>query len=232
MSKVIAETLNRLLPQAADLTAALSQADVQDLTAAFDRTRLWCRYLVDHYADEDASAVLHALYSSMTEVCILAPLGLYNAAYAALRRILDLAISFSYYVSHPVELHTVVSTGNSWVGRSGALEWHMEFTPNFRAAADALNVMAAWKEEYSKLSLFVHSIPGPSWKSLRDMKPWTFSAAKYNAVVEEAIVVDGLINKLWLAVFTRDMAGMNAADAKKVTANLDKAKLRAAGLEV
>ena len=132
MNTDYAQRLERFLPTQQELKKFASTATTIRILKVFDRMRAWFRLLAVLRGHQETSVLLSAADSKVIEIWILVPLGLLHSSYAALRTIVDICTSYSYYISHPVEWLAVCEGRVGWEGQASSIKWHIQYTPTCR----------------------------------------------------------------------------------------------------
>ena len=127
-----ASRLGRFLPTQADLDEYVLRPPANRLLKSFDRLVIWFHHLHGLRSNDEVSVLLASAHSKVIEIWILTPLGLLHSSYTALRTIVDICTSYTFYRSHPVEWRAVCEGRASWESRGRAIEWHLNYTRSFR----------------------------------------------------------------------------------------------------
>lgn len=165
-----AEELASFLPSHKSLEAFANSEPGQQLIHSFDRSLIWLGLLRRTYGGSSGQVLLDSAHSKIIELWALVPLKLLHSASGALRTLMDLVFSYSFYVSHPKEWNAVCAGQSSWEGRARILEWHIQFTPCFREYNKKFGIQQALDRDYEELSCFIHGIPTQGLPTMQSLK--------------------------------------------------------------
>ncbi len=230
MTTDYADRLQHFLPTPDKLEAFAGRRSTRRLLKAFSRITTWFRLIQDLRGDQQTSVLISAAHSKIIEIWILVPLGLFHSSYSALRTVVDICTSYTFYSSHPVEWLAICEERAGWESRAQIIDWHIRYTPNCRE----LNTVFGWaerlNEDYQALSSYVHGIPLAGLPTLdgivqielseRDVKTFT-------SIIER---IDYDISLFFLGIFHRDLALLSREDIRTITRGIDHRRLAKAGI--
>ncbi|WP_349781143.1 hypothetical protein [Xanthomonas arboricola] len=168
--------------------------------------------------DKDALALpfIQEMQLASHDVARCLALSLYKPAAAAMRSMLECALYYSYFRTHPVELKTLVRNNGYYLAKKEILEFFQTHVDNWSAKQSGIALVSRLERWYSKVSAIVHGqIPG-HWRDVRED-----NSAKHDPeILEEAVVIlcdsSEIIRDLFLCVFLADFWQFVEADAKRI----------------
>ncbi len=230
MSTDYTARLGNFLPTQQELEEFTANSVIAGLLNVFDRMTTWFRLVHDLRSDDETSVLIAAAHSKIIEIWILIPLGLLHSAYTALRAIVDICTSYTFYCSHQIEWLTVCEDRAGWESRANIIEWHMRYTPAFREINRAIGLADALNQDYQRLSSYVHGIPVAGLPTLRGIERTSISDPDLDKFLQTAGKVDYDLNLLFLSVFHQDSASLSSKDFRTITRGIDRKKLTGVGI--
>ncbi len=225
-----ASRVGSFLPTQSDLDDYVLRPPANRLLKAFDRSVTWFRHLHGLYGAEEVSVLLASAHSKVIEIWILMPLGLLHSSYTALRTIVDISTSYTFYRSHPVEWRAVCEGHASWEGRARIIDWHVSYTRSFREVNRLFGLSDALTKDYQKLSSYVHAIPVTGLPTLKGIDRPSVTDKDLNAFGEMAEGVDCNLSLLFLSVMYRDISSLSPEDFRTIMRGISRQKLAEAGI--
>ena len=230
MSSEYASRLSGFLPTQQELETFTEKPQVNGLLNAFGRMTTWFRLLHDIRGQEETIALIAAAHSKVIEIWVLVPLGLLHSSYAALRTVVDICTSYTFYCSHPVEWTAVCEDRASWDSRANMVDWHVHFTPTFREVNRVFSIAESLNRDYQELSGYVHGVPVSGLPTLRGIERTHISDGELGKFTQLAQKTDNDLNLFFLGVFHQDLASLSTADYRVITSGIDRRKLASAGI--
>jgi hypothetical protein len=188
---------------------------VQKVDGACARIAIWAKQLENLDKENAAISFIRALQISAHHAVATTALAIYKAAASSIRGIVENALYYTYFRSHPVELASLVRERDYYVSKSDILSYHKIHTPRFRELQDKLGLITRIEEWYSQISAIVHGqVPG-IWvehTSLADTKPSTETLALVIAKLCEA---EKIVHDLFLITVGREYWDSFSHFAKK-----------------
>lgn len=183
-------------------------------TANF-RLAVWAKQFENIDKDNPALSFIREMQVSGHYVAALTALSLYKAAAASMRTMLETALYYSYFRTHPSELATLARDSNFFVVKADLLEFHKQHTPDFPALQQKLGLVVKLNAWYGFVSSITHGqIPG-EWvehKSLADMK---HNKSALDIVVTTFCEGEELVHRLFLCTVGRVLWDTFSTPAKK-----------------
>ena len=230
MSTDYSTRLSNFLPTQQDLEDFKANSSTSRLLGAFDRLTTWFGLLQVLRSGQEPSALIASAHSKVIEIWILMPLGLLHSSYAALRTVIDICTSYTFYHSHSMEWRAVCEGRATWEGRATIIDWHLAYTPSFREINRSFGLVDTLSRDYQELSSYVHGVPGGGLPTLRAIERTRTRDSDLNAFIGMAEKVDYDLNLLFLSVFHRDIVSLSNPDFRTITREIDRSKLRNAGI--
>ena len=230
MSNDYASRLGGFLPEQQDLETFAANPQVEGLLNAFSRMVTWFRLLHDIRGQDETFALVAAAHSKVIEIWILVPLGLLHSSYTALRTVVDICTSYTFYCSHSVEWTAVCEGRAGWESRANIVDWHVHFTPTCREVNKSFGLGEALNRDYQELSAYVHGIPVSGLPTLRGIQRTPITDQDLEKFTHLAQKTDADLSLLFLSVFHQDLVSLSAADYRVITRGLDRRKLATTGI--
>ena len=230
MSKEYATRIGTFLPTQQDLDDFAKGSLTLRLLQTFNRMTIWFKLFHDLRTNHEPSVLIAAAHSKVVEIWILVPLGLLHSSYTALRTIVDICTSYTFYYSHPMEWRSVCDNQADWESRAAIIEWHLHFTPGFRELQRSLGLRDALDRDYQELSSYVHGIPVAGLPTLKGIDRTSISDVDLEKFIQVAEKVDSNLNRLYLGVFHQDLPSLSTDNYRTITSGVDRRKLAAAGI--
>ena len=230
---MIDDYVNRLksfLPSDQDLSDYGGNPVTEELLNSLGRIITWFNLLYRLRSQDDTAVLISAAHSKIIEIWILVPLGLLHSSYSALRTVIDISTSYTFYSSHPIEWQAVSQDRSGWESRSNIVNWHIKYTPTCREINGAFGLADALDKDYQKLSSYVHGIPMVGLPTLKGIERNSITDTDMKKLKEIAQDVDSNLNLLFLSVFHQDLVTASRKDLQTVTRGIDRHKLAAAGV--
>ncbi len=151
----------------------------------------WSRQLESADRRNLALCFVRSMQTECQHISALIGLSLYKPAAASMRTLLESALYYTYFRSHPVELSTLVIGDNFFMDKRDVLEYYNKHIGNFNAKQKCFNLIERLNKWYKEISSLVHGqIPGVwiTHSSLdqisHDVKTKRAAADKYTDVVK------------------------------------------------
>ena len=225
-----ASRLIDFLPSNQEVNEFVKRESTRSLLESFRRMRIWFFHLQELRSDEEPSVLLASAHSKVIETAVLVPLGLLHSSYMALRTVVDICTSYTFYCSHPIEWRAVCENKGPWEGRANIIDWHIHYTPTFREINKACGLADALNQDYQILSSYIHGVPIAGLPTLKGIERLQVDDADLDAYNELAERVDKNLNLLFLSIFHPETDSLSARDFKAITRNIDRRMLRNSGI--
>ena len=225
-----ATRLVSFLPSREELETFVADPSVEPFLNSLNRTITWIKLLHEKRDQDETSVLLAAAHSKVIEIWILVPLGLLHSSYTALRTVVDICTSYTFYCSHPVEWQAVCEDRAGWESRASIVNWHVRFTPTCREVNNRFGFVDALNRDYEKLSSYVHGVPVTGLPKLKGIERSPVPDQDLRDFIQLAQETDANLNLLLLSVFHLDLPLMSNNDLRAVARGLDRRKLREAGV--
>ena len=230
MNKTYVSRLEQFLPSVQDLEAFALRPPITTMPQAFERMIAWFNHLHDVRGANETSVLISAAHSKLIEIWILLPLGLVHSAYSALRTVIDISTSYTYYVTHPVEWSAVCEGRVGWMSRANIVEWHVHHTPGCREVNKTFGLAAALNQDYQELSSYVHGIPVAGLPTLKGIERPPISDTDLERFIRMAQKSDANLSLLFLSAFHSDLATISTSGLRTITRGIDRRKLATTGI--
>lgn len=194
---------------------AIPQVDDR-VTAATMTLALWARQLETYYKKNPALSFIREMQTCGHHTAAMLALGLYKPAAASIRTILESALYFSYFLSHPAELATLVRDVRYYATKHEILEFHKSHTVEFVARQSAVGLVSMFDDVYGRLSAIVHGqVPG-KWSGHTALNEIKCSPDLCMQVISELERCVATVNYLFLCTIAHDIWGQVPRPVKVV----------------
>jgi hypothetical protein len=191
-------------------TAMLSQFANANL-----RTAVWAKQFEISDSGNPALAFVRSMQSAGQLVPVLAALAIYDAAAASMRALLENALHYTYFRSHPVELATLVRDTGYFVDKRSLVEFHKLHTKGFQEAQQALGLLSRLDAFYSKISAIIHcQIPG-AWMSQKAVSEIAPNQKMLHNVLGAFLEAEEIVHRLFLCTVGKELWDAFSTTAKK-----------------
>jgi hypothetical protein len=132
-----------------------------------------------------------------------------------MRNILEAALYYSFFRSHPVELETLTRDIKFFVDKGDILDFHRLHTPRFVELQTKVDLVARLDAWYRKVSAILHGqIPG-TWQEHMALKDVRHIPITLNAVVETFQEGEEIVHRLFLCTAGRTLWDGFSSGAKR-----------------
>lgn len=187
---------------------------VDSIAKANLRLATWAQQLETADKGNPALCFIREMQVASHHVTALVALSLYKSAAGSMRAVLETALYYSYFRTHPSELATLVRETDFFLFQSDIIEYHKTHTRDFSALQNKFGFIGKLKAWYGYVSSVIHGqIPG-TWGSYT-----SFSDFKHTIVLDEVAKTfcDGeeLVHQLFLCTVGRELWDAFSTTAKK-----------------
>lgn len=141
-------------------------------------------------------------------------LACYKLAASGLRTVVETALYYSYFRTHPTELATLLRDDKWYVSKQEILDYHMTHTAGFGDLQKKLPVGSILNPWYSRMSAIIHGqIPG-AWHSQRAISQIAPNTELMSAVASELEQCVSIVDRLFFTTVGRELWGNFSPSAK------------------
>jgi hypothetical protein len=201
----------------ANVNAFLMDTDFAD-RVAFCGLRLaqWSKQFENADKGNPALCFVREMQLAGHNVATLAALALYKAAAGSIRTIVESALYYTYFRTHPTELSTLARDAHFFVTKTELLEYHKTHTVGFPTCQQQFGLISTFDQWYSHISAIVHGqIPGV-WSDYRSLGDVAYSKKTLGAVVEAFVKGERLVHHLFLCTAGRELWSAFSSQGKAV----------------
>lgn len=164
----------------------------QELASANLRLAIWSRQFENADPENPALSFVREMQIAGLHVAVLIALSLYKPAAASIRAVVETALYYSYFRTHPAELETLVRGTGFYIDKRVVVEFHKQHTADFNENQQALGFVSRLEKWYGEISSVVHGqLPG-AWiehKPIEQIKP---------IKVTQDLAVKAFVESVWL----------------------------------
>lgn len=192
--------------------AAPALADKIDLCAK--RNAIWIVQISLAEPNNPAKPFLVEVASLSQQAPALACCGYYRSAVSSARSIVESALYYTYFRSHPRELASLLRDPKYYISKGDVLDFHRQHTVNFNSYQTRLGLVSNLDLWYQKVSAITHSqIPGAmtGGLNLSDIKyEHTLFSQSMDMIFDAWVIVEAL----FFSTLSQELWRLFAPDAK------------------
>ncbi len=162
------------------------------------RLAIWARQFENTDKGNPALSFIREMQIAGQNVTVLVALSMYKPAASVIRTVLETALYYSYFRSHPAEMATLAKAEGYYVEKRDIIDFHRRHTPTFSTTQQKLGVVSRIDNWYSEISSIVHGqIPG-TWidhKAITEIAP--IKSTQYT-VIEFFSKGEDIVHRLFL----------------------------------
>ena len=179
------------------------------------RLAVWARQLESIEKGNPALCFIREMQVAGYLVATSSALGVYKAAAASMRSVVETALYYSYFRNHSAELATLLRDDKWYISKDEILEHHATHTAGFVESQKILPIQQLLKPWYSKMSAVIHGqVPG-AWLKHTTIKSTSFDPLLAQLVAENFSQAVEIVNRLFLATLAPELWDYFSGPAKK-----------------
>ena len=133
----------------------------QSIAAANLRLAIWSHQLEIANSGNPALSFVREMQIAGQHVAVLMALSLYKPAAGSIRAVVETALYYSYFRTHPAELETLVRGTGFYIDKRDVIEFHKQHTTDFNDHQQMFGFLTRLEKWYSQISSVVHGqVPG------------------------------------------------------------------------
>lgn len=179
------------------------------------RIAIWSRQFETADVGNPALSFVRGMQAAGQQVPVLTALALYAVAASAMRAMLDAALYYSFFRTHPAELSTLVRDESYFIDKKVMIEFHKKHTLEFQMCQHKLGLISRFDKWYSMTSAVIHGQMPGLWmphKSVSDIKP----CSKTRKLVTDAFLEgEEILHRLFLCTVGKQLWDSFSFSAKK-----------------
>ena len=184
------------------------------VTQSAARIALWSRQLENAESGNPAISFVREMQSAGHDAVTLASLALYKPSAASTRTVVEDALYYTYFRTHPSELTTLVRDPNYFISKTEIIEYHRTHTPNFAKYQACFDLVAQLNKWYSHISSIVHGqIPGV-WTTHKSISETKHVMTNLEAAVAQFQQAEGIVHHLFLCTVGVELWDTFSPEAK------------------
>jgi hypothetical protein len=185
------------------------------LAAANLRLAMWARQFEDADPGNPALCFVREMQVAGQHVAVLVALSLYKPAAGSIRSVLETALYYTFFRTHPAELETLARSEGYFLEKRDVIEFHKIHTLNFTELQQKLGVIARLEKWYGRVSSLVHGqLPGV-WlehKSVAEIKP---IKKTQDLAIQTFVEGVDIVHRIFLCTAAQQLWDSFSSDAKK-----------------
>lgn len=169
------------------------------------RLAVWSKEFEDADRENAALPFTREMQASGHTVPALTALAMYKPAASALRTVVESALYYSYFRTHPSEIATLVRVPDYHVSKTEIIAYHSMHTVGFKDLQTRLGLVSDLTKWYSVTSAIIHGqVPG-TWSSHVSLKQVSHKANMIETVGESFEACVRLVHYLFLCTVGREL---------------------------
>ena len=178
------------------------------------RLAIWARQFEIADRDNPSLAFIREMQVAGHQVAALTSLALYRPAAAAMRTMMETALYYTYFRTHPSELATLARQPKYIIYKEYILDYHKTHTLDFLELQEQFGLISKCKEWYKKISSIVNGqLPG-TWLKPKPLVDTEHAEDILPIVGESFRDGEEIIHKLFLCTAGRELRGDFSTTAK------------------
>lgn len=146
---------------------------VARLKSANMRIAVWAKQLEAVDKTNPALSFVREMQTAGHQIAVLIGLALYKPAAASMRNMVEAALYYTFFRSHPMELATLVRDSSYFMDKQDVIEYLKEHSPRFLELQEKLGLLSRLQDWYGNISGVIHGqLPG-AWvdhSSVKEIK--------------------------------------------------------------
>jgi len=180
------------------------------------RLAVWARQFENIEPNNSAIPFVREMQHGGHNVATAISLALYKPAASSMRSLLECALYYTYFRTHPTELASLVCDSKYYISKKDIIIFYGKHVRSFQDRQNLLNYSERLEAWYSETSAIVHGqVPG-QWSNgfaVSDIKHDSAILEKSVAHFERAVA---LVQDTFLCVLSSEMWGFIESDAKEI----------------
>lgn len=190
-----------------------------DLTSKIDKSCLrlavWARQLENIDSKNTAITFVRAMQLSSHHAVATMGLAIYKASAASIRGVVENALYYTYFRSHPIELASLVRDSQYYISKGEILTFHKLHTPAFSKSQEKLGLLSRIENWYSTISAIVHGqVPG-TWVDQKGIADTATNISTLELAVNEFCEGEKIVHELFLLTIANEHWDDFSPSAKK-----------------
>lgn len=179
------------------------------------RLAIWSKQFEDADKGNPALSFIREMQAAGHYAAALTSLALYKPAAAAIRTVLETALYYTYFRTHPTELGTLVRSEDYYLQRADIIDYHRKHTPNFIQFQNCFGLLGRMQTWYSWISSIIHGqIPGV-WTTHQSLSEIKHVPENMKAVIEAFSQGEALVHDLFLCTVGVELWDSFSSTAKR-----------------
>jgi hypothetical protein len=162
------------------------------------RIAVWARQFENLDKGNPALSYVREMQLAGQYVVALMGLALYRPAAASMRSMLEAALYYTYFRSHPAELTTLVRDSSYFVDKRDVLDFHKKHTPNFTKLQEKFGLVSKLENWYGSISAVIHGQMPGAWVTHSAISEIEHVGEMQKLALENFIKVEDVIYRLFL----------------------------------
>jgi hypothetical protein len=186
-----------------------------ELDTACKRIAVWSKQIENIDGKNPAISFIRALQIAAHQSIATMSLAIYKATASSIRGLVENALYYTYFRTHPIELTSLVRDKGYYVTKADVLAFHKLHTPGFKGVQEKIGLVGRIEDWYSGVSAIVHGqIPG-TWVDQTSLSDIKANVETMRLVAREFCEAERIVHELFLATVGREFWDSFSHPAKK-----------------
>lgn len=169
-----------------------------EIDKSCQRIAIWAKQLENVDSNNPALSFVRAMQISSHHAVATMGLAIYKATAASIRGVVENALYYTYFRSHPMELASLVRDDNYYVSKNDILAFHKLHTSGFKESQDKMGLVSRVENWYSAISAIVHGqVPG-TWVDQKGLADTKANLNTLRLAVKEFCEGERIVHELFL----------------------------------
>jgi hypothetical protein len=178
---------------------------IEGIAKANLRLAVWAKQFESVEKSNPALCFIREMQLAGHHVAVLSGLALYKCAAGSMRTMVETALYFTYFRTHPSELATLVRDPDYYVTKSDLVEYHKEHTRDFVDLQKHFALLTRLQAWYGIVSAVIHGqVPG-KWTQATSLSEIHYIGPTLRLVTDTFAEGSELVHNLFLCTVGREL---------------------------
>lgn len=169
------------------------------------RLAIWSKQFESADKGNPALTYIREMQVSGHLVVALTSLALYKPAAAAMRTMMETALYYTYFRTHPSELATLSRESKFIIYKDNLLDYHKIHTPEFTELQEQFGLVSKCKEWYKMISSIVHGQLPEKWVKHKPLADTKHVKGTLSTVLKSFSEGEEIVHQLFLCTAGREL---------------------------
>lgn len=214
-TSILRDTLDSIDWNSRSKSFLSTSTNLECVAKILHRTALWARQIESTDDANPALCFVRMVQIESYHACALISLSLYKPAAAAMRAMLESALYYIYFRTHPSELATLAQDDTYYIEKAEIIAYMERHVPDFKEKQKLFDLKRRIEKWYKTMSGLVHSQIPNSWVSYASLEQVNHNAKHLDDALNHFAEGDKLIHELYLVTLSDLWTGFDM-DARRL----------------